>query len=743
MVERKNFFLGKGERLTEPVTPSGRKLDKEPPYTYEQARARLAPMLDQTIRAFAELPQAAKPKGEVVGGVVLNPEYIAKSYYPEKVLKFYGLKAVGSRPTLVTPERRSRDRVPEEKPTTKLFVAGATSNFRRLLADIERGSIEEAVQADLTALEQIDPIDAQAKIKGRFSELEVSPLEAVLHASEFRGDLYIIEAFQEYVASFGLEADLEHRFHAGGLCFLRMMAPRELLGEIAQFSYLRALREMPRLRDLFPLRSLKAKAIGHVTLPSAPAVDPNVRVAIFDGGMPEGTLLEPWVTRFDPPGIGAPVQEALDHGYAVTSAVLFGSHKPGEAQPPFANVDHIRVWDVNSGADPLELYDVLERIKNTLDSSPKYDFINLSLGPSLPIEDDDVHAWTAVLDEYLADGSCVATVAVGNDGEADADEKLNRVQVPADTVNGLAVGASDCEEKVWKRASYSSVGPGRSPGVIKPDVVAFGGCPDRPYMVLDLNSGTTLVPQCGTSFASPHALRIGTGVKANFGGSLEALAVKALLIHTAEEGQEPQSDIGWGRVRDDIDEIAVCPDGSVRVVYQGELTASKYLRAAIPLPDEDLKGKVRIKATLCYTTEIDSAHPGNYTRSGLEVFFRPHDERFEPNAMHPKTERFFSQANLYDHTEESMRRDAHKWETCLNGEARKLGKSYKNPVFDIHYIARDEGHAERQSLKIKYALVITIEAPRHADLYDMIVRKYRNILEPMLPLQVPVQIQQG
>ncbi|MGE4411389.1 MAG: hypothetical protein AB7D33_12560 [Sphingobium sp.] len=65
------------------------------------------------MRAFAELPEAAKPKGEVVGGIVLNPEYIAKSYYPERVLKFYGLKAVGNKPTLVTPERRRRANPPE------------------------------------------------------------------------------------------------------------------------------------------------------------------------------------------------------------------------------------------------------------------------------------------------------------------------------------------------------------------------------------------------------------------------------------------------------------------------------------------------------------------------------------------------------------------------------------------------------------------------------------------------------
>jgi len=40
---------------------------------------------------------------------------------------------------------------------------------------------------------------------------------------------------------------------------------------------------------------------------------------------------------------------------------------------------------------------------------------------------------------------------------------------------------------------------------------------------------------------------------------------------------------------------------------------------------------------------------------------------------------------------------------------------------------------------MKYALVITVEAPRHLDLYDLIVRKYRNVLEPMLPIQVPIR----
>lgn len=737
MADKRNFLLGKGERLTEPVLPSGRKLDREPPYTYGEARARLTPMFEAAISELSRLPETARPAGQVVAGLTLNPEYIAKSYYPEQVLKTYALRAVGSKAALVTPEKRSKDRKPEEKPTTQLFVAGELSAFRRLLADLEGSSVAERVRSDLPAMEIVRALDPSAKIKGNPEKKRLLPLEIVLHAGELRQDSYIITAFQEYLGELGLEADLEHRIHAGGLCFLRMTAPGSALNEIAKFSFLRAVREMPRLRDFTSLRS--SKSAGIAKMQPLPAVDPNIRVAIFDGGMPKNSPLAPWVTAFDPPGIGPAVPEALDHGYAVTSAALFGPVGPEEVVRPFANVQHIRVWDKNSGNDPLELFDVLERIRDTLESSPKFDFINLSLGPSLPIEDDDVHAWTAVLDEYLADGSCVATIAVGNDGEADPSEQLNRIQVPSDVVNGLSIGACDKVGSDWKRASYSSVGPGRSPGIVKPDLLSFGGCAASPYMVLGGTDGLECRPQRGTSFAAPHALRVGTGVKANFGAALESLAVRTLLIHTAEPGDEPQHEIGWGRIRDTIDDIIICPDGAVRVVYQGELTASKYLRAEIPLPDVALRGMVSITATCCFATEIDSAHPGSYTRSGLEIFFRPNAGVVPENAAHAKTQSFFSQSRLYE-TEDVLRTDAHKWETCLHGSVSKRASSLHAPVFDIHYLSRDEGHADHHTTKIKYALVITVDAPRHPNLYDLVIRKYRNILEPMVPVQVSVQV---
>jgi hypothetical protein len=156
------------------------------------------------------------------------------------------------------------------------------------------------------------------------------------------------------------------------------------------------------------------------------------------------------------------------------------------------------------------------------------------------------------------------------------------------------------------------------------------------------------------------------------------------------------------------------------------------------MPDECLEGMIEISATCCFATEIDSAHPSSYTRSGLEIVFRPDSTKVSPDAKHAKTTTFFSQSKLYDQTETSLRSDAHKWETCLNGSVRKRATGLNEPVFDIHYMSRDEGHADRHSGKIKYALVITIKSDKHSDFYDMIVRKYRNVLEAMTPVQVPI-----
>lgn len=740
MAEKPNFLLGKGERLTEPVSMPGRRQSpRRTPYTFGQAKRRVLPMVTRTADAMAHLPDLACPHDEGIGAITLHPEYIAKSYYPAGLLRHVGLRTVGSRPRLITPERRSKGREPEETITTQIFVAGQRRNFTEWAQGLGQWTEQTDGAVELPALENVSYLSPDERVKPIHTDAKELLFEVVLHATEFQEDNYILESFEAYLESLGLTADLDSRLYAGSLCFMRLEAPRERIREVAEFSFLRVAREMPKLRVMRPIVRSRGRAAQVATLPTESAIDTSVRVAVFDGGLPDVTPLAHWVRSFDAPGAGAPVEDHLWHGQAVTSALLFGSLTAGaEAERPFAPVDHYRVIDEQSEDNPYELYDVLQRIQDAL-LTTKYDFINISVGPALPVEDDDVHAWTAVLDDHLAEEDALATIAVGNNGESDPSLSLNRIQVPGDCVNGLSIGACNTRGSTWQRASYSAIGPGRSPGIVKPDILAFGGEDTEPYNVLDVGGGTTIVGTSGTSFAAPEALRLGIGVRAHFGQSLSPLAIKSLLIHTSEPSSHPRNEVGWGHAAGELEDIVVCRDGVVRVVYQGELTASKYLRASIPMPTEELTGNVKITATFCFATAVDSAHPGNYTRSGLDVVFRPHEDIRDDDAMHAKSASFFRPAELYP-TEDVLRRDAHKWETCLHASVRKRGSSLKNPIFDIHYVSRAEGQADRTPNKIKYALVITVESPRTPDLYDRVVRRYQSILEPLSPtVQVPVR----
>ncbi len=741
-MSKQNFLLGRGERLTDDIVIKGGGGPKEPPYTFGEARRRLSPMVSETSSRIDELPQAACPGDEAVISLTINPEYVAKSFFPHELMRDVGIEVIGSRPKKTVPEKRSRGREPSEVFTTELFARGRRAAIRNWSEQLPDWRSDRGSANALISIEEISAPVPHAKIKGSLPEQGRMALETVLHASEL--EFSMIQAFAAYLESQGIEADLGHSFFAKGLCFLELDAPVERADDIALFTGVRTLRQMPSLRILRPTVRSADIPTTDLELPTEGPVSEDVRVAIFDGGVPENHALTQWTSRLELPGMLPATEGFLSHGVGVTSAALFGHIDTKVPLPrPYANIDHYRVLDEAPGQDPHKLYEILGRIEGVL-SSQEYDFINLSLGPCLPIEDDDVHAWTAVLDDRLSRVSTLAMIAVGNGGEGDSILGLDRVQVPSDCVNALAIGACDTPGKDWQRAPYSSKGPGRSPGLVKPDLVDFGGEFSRPFVVVAPDATPSLTTTSGTSFAAPSVLRLGTGIRAHFGSNLNHLAIRTLLVHTCEEGdqdhKENHKEIGWGRVARSLDDIILCDDDTVRVVYQGEISPAKYIRAAIPVPADPMSGMVTIKATICYKTQTDPHHPGNYTQAGLEVTFRPNDSKYSrDNQVHPNSASFF-ESSLPGATEDELRRDAWKWENCLHAVKRKRGSSLINPCFDIHYNARLEGRNFAPPESLSYAMVVSIHAKGVADLYDQVVRQYATQIEPLRPvLEMPIR----
>lgn len=744
---KRNFLLGKGERLAEDIRVGSPPVTKVPPYSFDEAKARLAPMLNELASEIDRIPADACPDDLAVAKITLNPEFIAKSYYPADLLRTVGLKTVGSRSRSITPEKKSKEREPEQTFTTELFVMGKRPSFKRWANSISNFTTEIPGATQITVIEEVSFPEPEEKLKIIDTDKGRIVYEVVLHIDEESGEDRYLNLFKSYLQHHGLRPSFERRFYAGGLCFVELSASSEDAKYIAQFSLVRIVRTMPTLRLLRPaIRTGSISKSLNIQLPDVDPLDPKMKVAIFDGGIPDGHPITRWATPYDAQGVGALIPELLEHGVGVTSALLFGHIDPKKAlHQPYSYVDHYRVLDNMPGQNPYELYEILDRIENILKTT-EYHFINLSLGPRLPIDDNDVHAWTAVLDEYLSDGLTLATIAVGNDGESDPTIQANRIQVPADCVNALSVGACDSPDANWQRSPYSSIGPGRSPGIVKPDFVDFGGSIQRPFLTLDAVDGTKIITTSGTSFSAPLALRMGTGVRAHFGGSLNTLAIKTLLIHCCEPSELPKTEIGWGRISRTLDDIVVCNEDVMRVVFQGKISASKFIRTPIPVPMGEIPGMVTLKATLCYATRVDPHHPENYTRSGLSVVFRPdktkkNEDEQRGESLHAKTKTFFAGQQKEYQTETESRRDAWKWENCLHATKRMRGSSLNDPTFDIHFNARSEGHNDSRNQEIQYVLVITVEAPKVNNLYDQVVRRYATHLEQLTPvIDIPIRV---
>ena len=74
---------------------------------------------------------------------------------------------------------------------------------------------------------------------------------------------------------------------------------------------------------------------------------------------------------------------------------------------------------------------------------------------------------------------------------------------------------------------------------------------------------------------------------------------------------------------------------------------------------------------------------------------------------------------------------------------KKRGSSLVDPVFDIHYIAREPGNSVTpvRAGKLSYALVVTVKSNRIPDLYEKVQAKYLSSLVAIQPkIEIPIAL---
>lgn len=449
--QRSNLLLGRGETLLSATKwPRGRN-NKEYFYSLADQQKALGRGLKNVIAETPAEATAVAPRGEVTAKFTLHPEFVAKTYFPTSIMRAAGVRVVGSRAVSVTPRAMSKQRAPKLSPSAELFIAGDRKSFKRFSELIALGELTDSQIKEVCSLESIDLYREADRLRidaNRQSDW----YEAVLHAEPADHD--ILQAFENLVHKLG--GRIERVRQVPGLAFVPLRIPARAVRRLAAFSHLRVLRTMPLLSgDAVSDSSMPTKGLFDVApvLPRGEASASDLRVAIFDGGVLPGTF-GPWVTDVPAKGVPTPTPDDVEHGMQVTSAYLFGPvRSDGALLPvPYTSVDHVRVLPSRSKDE--RVIDVIERVMRALEDSKRvgrpYTLANLSLGPKVPMADDDVHEWTVRLDQWLANNNTLMFIAAGNDGELDKD--LGRVQPPADAINAVSVGASDSCTAKWDRA---------------------------------------------------------------------------------------------------------------------------------------------------------------------------------------------------------------------------------------------------------------------------------------------------
>ena len=726
----KHPIIANGQYYIEPLIKRSGGGSPNFPHEYGEAKIRLCSdigRIQDSIRDNDEIFLDEK-----IVCIRLEPKYEAKSYTPSSLVAESGMKLVGGRKYSLDSEENSKAKM--------YFVRTNDSELADLKSKFETGKKDHVKKwkDQVCTIKSIDLLKPEEKALGFSDSWEEGIVEVVIHPLGEKCD-QVVNGFFDVVKMKKSEAVV--RTYDDGLTFVCMHMDRESMALAQKYNPLRSIKPM---RDDWEEQLRVSSMVAPAPKLPNTVMKSNIKVGVFDGGVQSGTkLLDPYVDNYDMVS-AEPTETSLNHGANVCGAVLYGTGLAGKMENdtvdnPLVSVESFRVFPTAKTNNPdIRVY-------------------NLSFGPRGAIIDDEINRFTYVCDRLTYDVdegeiNPLFCVAVGNDGTLDSP--FNRIQSPADMVNGLAIGAytlSPLNDKY--RAPYSCVGPGREGAKIKPDILEFGGNTDRPF--ISTKSGNQIMGTAGTSLAAP--------VVAGKIGRLMAVSDqivphlgRALLIHSAEsKGLEGNTENGFGFCLDGVEDILSCSDNKVTILYEGDITSSATVKLPIFAPGIcEIHGNAEIKWTICTVVNPNINDPDAYTNNCIEDTFYPNDMRFPfrkgttekklnlmkdddivvarrlVNEGYIKSELPVSKPAKKHFAEADLRNSDFKWDTIIRKDVRMRCSSLLNPFISLHAIGRDEYEHE----KIKYFVVITIDIPNFkGSLYDQILQTYDNLL--------PIQIQ--
>ncbi len=268
----------------------------------------------------------------------------------------------------------------------------------------------------------------------------------------------------------------------------------------------------------------------------------------------------------------------------------------------------------------------------------------------------------------------------------------------------------------------------------------------------------------GHQFCHPPGIQA-NGSGSRFLRSWFGLLARALLVHTAvhPDGQ-PDPLLGHGCIVESIDDVLLCEEHTVTVVFQGDILPSRIVQLPIPWPSTvTIPGKVQITWTVAALAPVDPLHPGDYTCCCLEETFYPQANRYEfrpPKDAQGKPRRLdmeidaevingllasgwkkaewpLSESGNEYRDEEQRRKLDCKWESIVRRTKSKFANKILSPFMTLHAIGRNGAGG-----RFDYAVVVTLRADRFGgDLYSEIRTQYPALAPIRLRTEAETRIQ--
>lgn len=500
------------------------------------------------------------------------------------------------------------------------------------------------------------------------------------------------------------------------------------------------------------------------------------KIAVIDTGISKNhPFLSKWV--IDRISFVPDAYQNNKHGSFVAGLICMGSQLNGIGICP--DNEPVQIIDIqmipDSEKDTVTEDILMERLESCVPKITEKHNVriwNMSAGSDVSAEDEKFSSMAVFLDKLQEENKIILTLPSGNYVGSDQRtwppqstiQNQDRLQIPADSVMAMTVGAIACKEKpdsivkLNQPASYSCRGPGPA-YIMKPEIVHYSGNltinnGKMDYFnqgILSFDEKGNIIEGIGTSYSCPLGARTMSIIMEKLLDSTTNNMVKALTIHNSfipenlgkSEAIFPY--VGFGKP-DKVDNVLACTESEVTLMMEQEIYEGHHLTVPFAWPksliDENGTCRGKVRMTLVAGVPLDATYGSEYIRANVQAALQAGNpgkggKLDYKGQLHedPDTK------DLSKCYEKERIKNGFKWKPIKRYEADLKGIKAEDWRIKISLLLRDGFKLGVRP--VRFALVFSLSDPAGvAPVYNEVILGLRNKNVITSPIQLRAQVQE-